>query len=123
MDERLWPIFARRSIRRYTDAPVTEEDLHALLEAGMAAPSASNRKPWQFVVVTDRETLSALAEVHPSAPGKHMRPPRSEGEARPLHANRCTKPRLREVQPYRADLDGLSQEPAHAPPSVLGTPG
>jgi nitroreductase len=65
MDDRLAAIFSRRSIRRYTDEPVSEAGLLSLLEAGMAAPSASNRKPWHFVVVTDRETLCALAEAHP----------------------------------------------------------
>jgi nitroreductase len=58
-------IFARRSIRKYTDEPVGEADIQRLLEAAMAAPSASNRKPWQFVVVTERRTLDALAEAHP----------------------------------------------------------
>jgi nitroreductase len=58
-------IFARRSIRKYTDEPVSEADIKTLLEAAMAAPSASNRKPWQFVVVTKRQTLDALAEAHP----------------------------------------------------------
>lgn len=58
-------IFARRSIRVYTDEPVVEEDIQTLLKAAMAAPSASNRKPWRFVVVTERETIDALAEVHP----------------------------------------------------------
>ena len=65
MDDRLWAIFARRSIRLYTEEPVGEADLQSLLEAGMAAPSASDRKPWHFVVVTERDTLSALAEAHP----------------------------------------------------------
>jgi nitroreductase len=58
-------IFARRSIRQYTSEPVSEEQIQTLLEAAMAAPSASNRKPWQFIVVTDRGTLDALAEAHP----------------------------------------------------------
>lgn len=58
-------IFARRSIRKYTAHPVSEQDVQTLLEAGMAAPSASNRKPWQFIVVTERATLDALAESHP----------------------------------------------------------
>ena len=58
-------IFARRSIRKYTSEPVSEEHIQTLLEAAMAAPSASNRKPWQFIVVTDRERLDALAESHP----------------------------------------------------------
>lgn len=65
MDERLDIIFARRSIRRYTDQPVSEEDLTSLLEAGMAAPSASNRKPWHFVSVTDHAKLQTLADAHP----------------------------------------------------------
>jgi nitroreductase len=58
-------IFARRSIRKYTSESVNEENIQTLLEAAMAAPSASNRKPWQFIVVTDRGTLDALAESHP----------------------------------------------------------
>ncbi len=65
MDPRLNIIFARRSIRRYTDEPVSEADIQSLLEAGMAAPSGSNRKPWHFVVVTERRTLRALAQAHP----------------------------------------------------------
>ena len=65
MDERLSIIFSRRSIRRYTDAPVSEGDVQSLLEAGMAAPSASNRKPWHFVAVTDKETLRTLADQQP----------------------------------------------------------
>ena len=54
MDERLQIIFARRSIRQYTDQPVSEADITSLLQAGMAAPSAGNRKPWHMVVVTDK---------------------------------------------------------------------
>ena len=65
MDERLRIIFARRSIRQYTDQPVSEADITSLLEAGMAAPSAGNRKPWHFVVVTDRQTLRAIADTPP----------------------------------------------------------
>jgi nitroreductase len=58
-------IFFRRSIRKYTNEPVSEADIQTLLEAAMAAPSASNNKPWHFVVVTQRETLDALADAHP----------------------------------------------------------
>jgi nitroreductase len=65
MDPRLDIIFSRRSIRVYTDDPVSKADIQSLLEAGMAAPSASNRKPWHFVVVTERDTLRALAAAHP----------------------------------------------------------
>jgi len=65
MDERLHIIFARRSIRRYTDAPISEADIGSLLQAGMAAPSAANLKPWHFYAVTDRKALQTLAEVNP----------------------------------------------------------
>jgi nitroreductase len=65
MDKRLHIIFSRRSIRAYTGEPVSEQDIHSLLEAGMSAPSASNRKPWHFVVVTDRQQLQALADAQP----------------------------------------------------------
>jgi nitroreductase len=65
VDERLSIIFSRRSIRAYTADRVSEADIQSLLEAGMAAPSASNRKPWHFVVTTDRATLRVLADAHP----------------------------------------------------------
>jgi nitroreductase len=65
VDQRLGIIFSRRSIRAYTAEPVAEADVQSLLEAGAAAPSASNRKPWHFVVVTDRDVLRALADAHP----------------------------------------------------------
>ena len=51
-------IFQRRSIRRYTDQPVSKEILDALLHAGMSAPSAMNCKPWEFIVVTDVKKLA-----------------------------------------------------------------
>jgi nitroreductase len=60
MGEILEHILARRSIRRYTAEPVSEEDVTHLLQAAMAAPSASNRRPWEFVVVTEEEVLAAL---------------------------------------------------------------
>lgn len=51
-------IFSRRSIRKYTDQPVEPEKLELLLKAAMAAPSAMNCKPWEFVLVTDPEKLA-----------------------------------------------------------------
>ena len=57
-------IYARRSLRKYTDEPVSSEHLRTLLEAAMAAPSAGNQKPWHFIVIDDREMLNELAEGH-----------------------------------------------------------
>lgn len=67
MDERLMVIFRRRSVREFSEREVAEREVTALLEAGMAAPSARNRKPWHFVVVRERATLKAITEIHPHA--------------------------------------------------------
>lgn len=60
-------LYTRRSIRSFTDAPVAEADLEALLRAAMAAPSAGNAQPWHFVVVTERAVLDAIPGIHPYA--------------------------------------------------------
>jgi nitroreductase len=65
MDPRLDILFTRRSIRKYTGEPVTQAEIDSLLQAGMAAPSASNRKPWHFCPVTDKAILKRLADAHP----------------------------------------------------------
>ena len=52
----------RRSIRRYRPDPVPDELLAQVLEAGRWAPSASNRQPWDFIVVCDAEIRQAVAE-------------------------------------------------------------
>ncbi|AGB40338.1 nitroreductase [Halobacteroides halobius DSM 5150] len=57
-------IFDRRSIRSYTSEPVSEEEIKYLLQAGMAAPSAMNQQPWEFVVIDDREVLDQIPEFH-----------------------------------------------------------
>jgi len=58
-------IFTRTSVRKYTDEKVSEEQIELLLKAAMAAPSAKNAQPWEFIVIQDRETLSAITEFHP----------------------------------------------------------
>jgi nitroreductase len=55
----------RRSIRKYTAQPVSQELVTRLLEAAMSAPSAGNEQPWEFIVITDRETMQAITKVHP----------------------------------------------------------
>jgi nitroreductase len=67
MDKRLRILYARRSIRRFTPEPLAEELIEELLRAAMAAPSANNRQPWRFLVVTDRLLREQLAEAHPHA--------------------------------------------------------
>ncbi len=57
-------ILTRRSVRKYTDQPVSDELVTELLRAAMAAPSAQNQQPWEFVVVRDRGLLEGLAAAH-----------------------------------------------------------
>ena len=53
-------IFKRRSVRIFTKQKVNKETLTKLLQAAMAAPSASNSQPWEFIVITDEEMLKTL---------------------------------------------------------------
>lgn len=53
----------RRSIRKYTDEPVSREDITTILEAGRWAPSGLNNQPWRFLVIhKDDPRAAALAE-------------------------------------------------------------
>ena len=60
-------VLARRSVRQYTEEPIPAEKLNAILYAGLAAASLKNRRPWEFVVVRDREMLHALSACRPGA--------------------------------------------------------
>jgi len=61
------PVLRRRSIRKYTGERVSDEHVERLLRAAMAAPSAGNQQPWQFVVIRERGLLEAIPDVHPYA--------------------------------------------------------
>jgi nitroreductase len=55
----------RRSIRKYTETPVSDSDVKKLLEAAMSAPSADNSQPWEFVIVQQDGLRRQLAQTHP----------------------------------------------------------
>lgn len=57
-------IMTRRSIRKYTGEPVSDEEIEVLLRAAMAAPSSRNRQPWRFVVIRDRNILDRVRDFH-----------------------------------------------------------
>ena len=59
----LQTIRERRSVRRYRPEPIPAEDLAQIIEAGRLAPSAANRQPWRFVLVTEPEQKAALAQA------------------------------------------------------------
>ena len=52
----------RRSIRRFKDTPVPSDKILKILEAARIAPSASNRQPWHFIVVENKDTIKKLAK-------------------------------------------------------------
>ena len=54
-------IMTRTSVRKYTNEQVSKADIETMLRAGMAAPTAVNKQPWHFVVVTDKAKLKELA--------------------------------------------------------------
>lgn len=58
-------IMTRVSVRQFTDKKIAPETLDTILRAGMAAPSAMNKQPWAFVVVTERSVLDTLRAKHP----------------------------------------------------------
>jgi nitroreductase len=63
----LTAIHNRKSVRNFTGNPITKEQIDVLLKAAMAAPSAVNCQPWEFIVVADRNTLDKLGDTLPYA--------------------------------------------------------
>jgi nitroreductase len=54
-------IHARRSIRRFTNDPIQDEDVNIILSAAFSAPSAHNLHPCEYIVLRDRDNLVTLA--------------------------------------------------------------
>ncbi len=67
-------IFKRISVRKYQDKAVEPEKIEQILRAAMAAPSAGNQQPWEYIVVTDPDTIQALADCSPFAAGARTAP-------------------------------------------------
>ena len=53
-------IYARRSIRKYEGRPVEKEKLLELCKLGAAGPSATNKRPWSFIIIDEKEALDKL---------------------------------------------------------------
>lgn len=54
----------RFAARKFTDEPVSDEDLHYLMESIRLAPSAANRQPWRFLIVRSEEAKRKLRECY-----------------------------------------------------------
>ena len=57
MNDTITMIKKRRSLLKFTDQPVEQDKIILLLEAAMAAPTAMNGQPWEFVVITEKEVM------------------------------------------------------------------
>lgn len=56
-------IMTRSSVRTYTSQPVEAEKIEVMLKVAMAAPTGSNKQPWEFIVVTNREILDEMPTI------------------------------------------------------------
>lgn len=55
-------LLKRRSVRRFKDENISKDDLEKILQAALLAPTSRNRKPCNFLIVENRETLKRLAK-------------------------------------------------------------
>lgn len=60
-------IYTRRSIRKYSSKPVPKTTIIELLKAAMAAPSARNSQPWQFIIITKKTIMQKIVKFQPNA--------------------------------------------------------
>lgn len=67
MNETLKTIMNRKSVRQYKPEAISNDTLEWLVRAGMAAPTAVDKRPWDFIIVTDKALLKKLAEALPYA--------------------------------------------------------
>lgn len=60
-------IFNRTSIRSYSDQKVEKDQIMTLLKAGMSAPSAANKQPWEFIVIDDKDLMGKIGDEFKNA--------------------------------------------------------
>ena len=84
-------LMTTRSMRRFTDEPVTDEEIERILAAAVQAPSGGNIQPYQFVVVTDEDRRRAIGDLYRRAYDRYepavlkLFPPFTDEEAQRRH--------------------------------------
>ena len=84
-------LMTTRAMRRFTDEPVTDEEITTILAAAVQAPSGGNIQPYQFVVVTDADRRAAIGELYREAYDRYepavlaLFPPFDDAEAQRHH--------------------------------------
>jgi nitroreductase len=74
MNETIRTLLERRSIRKFKPEQIKDDELNAILKAGMYAPSGANQQSALFVVVQDKETLAKLSAMNAAVLGKDIDP-------------------------------------------------
>jgi nitroreductase len=84
-------LMTTRSMRRFTDEPVTDDEIERILAAAVQAPSGGNIQPYQFVVVTDEDRRQAIGDIYRRAYDRYepavlkLIPPFPDDEAQRRH--------------------------------------
>lgn len=60
-------MYQRRSVRKYTGEPIPQDKIDRIIKAGLLSASGRRIKPWEFVVVREKETLKNLAKCRTGA--------------------------------------------------------
>ena len=78
----------RSSVRHFTDDPVNEDDLMAMLESAQLAPSPENEQPWHFIVIRDRQTIENLRDMVSALLDAHIQVAENKAKKRSLKNRR-----------------------------------
>ena len=78
-------IYKRRSIRKFKNQSIAEQDLNTLLKAAMMAPTARNCQEWEFILIKKRETLEKIMQAHPHAQMHRTHEPHSRSPPSAVH--------------------------------------
>jgi len=62
--ETIQALMTRKSVRKYADREIGNQELLTILKAGMSGPSSVNSRDWTFIVVRDRKTLNQMADIN-----------------------------------------------------------
>src|SRR5208282_132089 len=89
-------IYTTRSMRRLKPDPVAAEVIMKIIEAATMGPSGSNRQPWRWVVVTEKETRDLVGAGYVKAWARYLRP-----EARAILENEPQSPQGRILRSAR----------------------
>ncbi|MDA8127009.1 MAG: nitroreductase family protein [Deltaproteobacteria bacterium] len=108
----------RRSIREWTEEPVSEEDIQMIMEAGRQAPSGENAQPWRFIIVKDKERRKKLATIAGGGSGRRFT---AEFVTKQMHARFAT---LQDEEKKKAAFEKLtsgqvSQFSENAPVTII----